>query len=303
MDLYRINLNLLVALDALLLEQSVSLAAKKLFITQAAMSNNLQQLRQLFKDELLVREKNRMRLTPYAKELQPKLHQVLQEVYSLVASGQRFAPEISARVFKIGMPDYLAALLLPKLLAHLETLAPNISLAISPVAACDRLEYFERGDIDLALGKMHKPYDSIATELLFSDKIICVLSNKHPLAKKEELSFQDYVNARHIAIRANAQVNTPITDEALEKLGYQRDVAVALPFVSPIFKLIEQSDTLIGTMTERMALAYQQQAHYVIKPLPFKAPKIGFYLAWHPRHNSDLGHQWLRQQIQLLFQN
>jgi DNA-binding transcriptional LysR family regulator len=128
MDLYRVNLNLLIALDALLLEQSVTFAAKKLFITQAAMSNSLQQLRILFKDDLLVRDKSRMILTHYARELQPRLHQVVQEVHSLVVSGQRFEAKTSERVFKIGTSDYMAALLLPKLIACLQHQAPKMKI-------------------------------------------------------------------------------------------------------------------------------------------------------------------------------
>ncbi|MCX7123961.1 MAG: LysR family transcriptional regulator, partial [Gammaproteobacteria bacterium] len=82
-DLYRLNLNLLVALDVLLAEQSVTQAAKKLFMTQAAMSNNLQQLREIFKDELLIREKNRMTPTSYATSLQSRLHEILEELRSV----------------------------------------------------------------------------------------------------------------------------------------------------------------------------------------------------------------------------
>lgn len=120
MDLYRLNLNLLIALDILLQEQSVTQSAQKLSITQAAMSNNLQQLRNIFKDELLLREGTRMVLTSYARELQPKLHQVLQEVRSLVEGGQRFIPETSERIYRIAMTDYIASLLLPKLTSHLQ---------------------------------------------------------------------------------------------------------------------------------------------------------------------------------------
>src|SRR4051812_29769674 len=107
-ELYRINLNLLVALDVLLAEQSVTKAAKKLFLTQAAMSNNLQQLREIFKDDLLIREKNGMILTSYALDLQPKLHQVLEELRTVVLAGQRFVPELSQRTFKVGMTDYMS---------------------------------------------------------------------------------------------------------------------------------------------------------------------------------------------------
>src|SRR3990167_7170427 len=125
MNLHRINLNLLASLDILLQERSVTRAAERAFITQSGMSNTLQQLREIFKDKLLMREKNGMALTSFAKELQPQLHRVLQELGSLVINCRCFDPKKSTRVFKIALSDYLSALLLPKLLRVLKTHAPT----------------------------------------------------------------------------------------------------------------------------------------------------------------------------------
>ncbi len=113
MNLYRINLNLLVALDILLAEQNVTRAAGKLFISQAAMSNNLQQLREILNDELLVRKKNKMLLTNYARTLHPKLRNVLEELTSIIDHDNRFDLTTCDRKFKIGISDHWATLIFP----------------------------------------------------------------------------------------------------------------------------------------------------------------------------------------------
>ncbi len=298
MDLYRINLNLLIALDQLLTEKSVTKAAEKLSITQAAMSNNLQQLRELFSDELLVREKHHMLLTRYARELQPKLHQIIEEVRTLIVNGQRFCPEKSERMFKIGVPDYMAPLIMPKLLAYLHKHAPGIKIVLTSIQYLAGSEPFEKGDYDLAIGKLFTASPSVQTQFLFKDPLVCILNPKHALAKKKKLSLEDYIQAEHIAICAD---NTPfavsIVEQALARLGIARSVKFSLPFIMPIFKLIEQSTTLLGTVIKSMADLYQDNKKFLIKPLPFSAPEVEFYLAWHQRSDNDLGHRWLREII------
>lgn len=297
MDLYRLNLNLLIALDALLLEQSVTLAAKKLFITQAAMSNNLQQLRNIFKDDLLIREKNHMVLTSYARELQPKLHQVLQEIHSLVISGQRFEPETSERVFKIGVSDYMAVLLLPKLIAHLAQTAPEIKISVVSVYHLSGIEPFERGDYDLAIGKVFEISSPIRKELLFKDFGVVVVNRNHKLARKKKITLKDYLSYKHIVVRADNPHFPPVIEQALAKKGFRRNAQISLPFIIPIFKLLEKSDELIATVIHSMTVVYKKNSDFVVKPLPFEIPEIEFFVAWHQRYDNDPGHKWLRQQI------
>ena len=297
MDLYRLNLNLLIALDVLFLEQNVTEAAKKLFITQAAMSNNLQKLREIFKDDLLIRDKNRMRLSAYAEMLQPKLHQVLQEVRSLIESGQRFEPETSTRLFKVGMPDYLAALLLPKLAAYLQHAAPHIRLSIIPSSHLSGIDAFQRGDYELGLGKAFEITSPIQKKLLFKDTGVCIMSRDHPLAKKKKITLKDYLSNKHVAVHSNHPNFPPVIEQSLGKLGFKRDVLIYIPFVLPIYQIIEESDNLLGTVIRSMTLVYQKKHSFVIKALPFSIPKIDFYAGWHHKYDQDLGHIWLREKI------
>ena len=297
MNLDRVNLNLLVALDELLTAQSVTVAAKKLFLTQAALSNNLQQLREIFKDPLLVREKNYMVLTQYAKELRPKLHQVLQEMHSLLISGQRFEPSTSTRLFKIGMSDYMASLILPKLSKILSQQAPEIKIQIISDTHIGSAEPFEKGDYELALSKIFEHKKGLCYQPLFSDTGVCILNPRHPLAKKKKITLKEYLSYHHVAAQAD-HPNTPrLIEEALEKQGAHREISIGSPFIHPILDIIAHSETLIGTVIKRVAEAYYTPDRFVIKALPFEMTPIPFYLLWHQRHDSDIGHRWLREQI------
>jgi DNA-binding transcriptional LysR family regulator len=301
-DLYRLNLNLLVALDILLAEKSVTKAAQKLFLTQAAMSNNLQQLRVIFKDELLIREKNRMVLTSFAASLQAKLHHVLEQMRELVENGQQFAAETSNRLFKIAMSDYCSALVLPQLLEKLEQAAPGIKLTVIPADPLNSPQPFENGDCDLALGMLPFTDPAVTKQLLFQDQGVCVMNTQHACAKKPKLSLTDYLAYPHLAITRVGQSDRPkLVEEALAALNVQRNVKIGLPYMEPIFQMIAQSETLLATIPHKVAKRYQNQYHFVIKPLPFTIKPMEFYLVWHRRYDSDFGHQWLRAQIAAIF--
>lgn len=298
MDLYRINLNLLVALDALFEEKSVTRAAKKLFITQAALSNNLVQLRKIFDDELLVRQKNHMALTSFAIELQPKLHRLLEEMRCVIASGQEFEPEKSARLFKIGMTDYLSILILPQLLCALQKKAPNVKIEIIPEYYVHSEEAFEDEKYDLALGKMIHLGASIQKALLFQDIAVCIMNPKHPLAGKKKITLKEYLSYKHISIRSNSPHYPPVIEQALSRHSVERECRLSLPFASAVFTIIENSTSpLIGTILRSVAEHFHKRQSVIIKPVPFKLESVSFYAGWHRRFDNDPGHRWLREEI------
>lgn len=296
MDLYRINLNLLVALDVLLQEKSVTLAAKRLFITQAAMSNNLNQLRTLFNDPLLIREKNKMLLSTFAKDLQGTLQNVLTDVETIIASQQHFIPAETKRVFTIGMPDFIAAILLPRLMQVISKEAPNMQIKIAAIKHVEDERVFENENLDLLIAKTYPKAATINRTEILEDKVVVLLNKRHPLASKKKITLKDYLAYKHVAIKADNSNSLGIVDQALEKLKIKRDVSVALPFIIPIFKIIEYAPNLIASVTLATIQSYQKQ-QFAIKELPFELPKIYFYALWHKRHDNDKGHMWLRDKI------
>lgn len=298
-DLYRVNLNLLVALDVLLTEQNVTRAAKKLSITQSAMSNNLQQLRTIFKDELLIRESKNMIMTSSAKALHPKIHSVLHEVNSIISNGQPFDPETSARVFRIALSDYLSSTLLPRVLQKIQKKAPNIKLCIKGLTSIDSSEGLENGEYDLMIGKILNGKLSIQKRVLFKDEIVAIVNKNNILAKKKKITVDDFLSQKHIGCTGSN--NKPsFIDESLNSINKKRDLRMEIPFFIPMFKIIEESDNLIATTPKVIAEFHQTNYSYVIKSLPFKTKSIEYSMAWHSSVDNDAGHCWLRQQFNSL---
>ena len=301
MDLYRINLNLLVALNTLLHEKSVTIAAKKLFLTQAAMSNNLSRLRQLFSDELLIREKNRMVLTSVAESLQPRLHRTIEEIHYLLNNNAQFNPKQTTRVFNIGMSEFLADLILPTLLPLLQKQAPNIKINVIYQYQLTSVAPFEKEEYELGIGKIFQLTAPIKTQLLFKDAATCIMSSKHPLANKKTLSMKDYLAYPHISIRALDLQLPSVLDQILDEYDMQRNVRINIPFLSTAFNLIEHSTCLIATVLTKNTSVFKQKRCFVLKKLPFETPEMKFYQAWHQRFDNDLGHRWLRETIRKIF--
>lgn len=301
-NLYRVNLNLLVALNVLLQEKSVTKAADKLFMTQAAMSKNLASLREIFKDELLIREKNYMVLTAYAERLQTKLQPLIEEIRSFIENGQRFEQSTSRRNFKIGMSDYVTSLVLPKLQAHLAKIAPSICLSIVTIDHLSDPSVFEQGEFDLAIGKDFGGNAIVNRHLLFKDKGICIVGNKHPLARQKKISLQDYLAYNHIAVLRSNDPNRPrMIDNFLAEMAVQREVIIELPYMEPILQIVSQSKELIGSLPQKIATHYQKHYQFTTFPLPFDLKPMEYYLLWNHRFDNDLGHTWLREQIKKLF--
>ena len=154
-ELGSFNLNLLLALDALLTERSVTAAARRVGVTPSAMSHSLAELRELLDDALLVRSGREMLLTPRAQALVTPLHQLLGDAQRLLGGGASFEPETAERRFVIAAPDFLATLLLPPLLAAIGRNAPRISIEIVPSTRRGNAWLLESGDLDLALRVDH----------------------------------------------------------------------------------------------------------------------------------------------------
>lgn len=300
-SLYRINLNLLVALKILLQEKNVTNAAKKLFITQAAMSKNLSSLREIFKDELLLREKNKMVLSDYAQSLVPRLNQIIEELSSFIENGQHFDPMTSQRSFTIGMSDYVCSIILPKITKLLAKNAPGIKVKVVSTDHVTDLVSFNNGQLDLAIGKSISSISGIKKHLLFEDNGICIVGLNHPLAKKKKISLEEYLGFEHVAILRSDNPDRPkLIDNALAEISVERRIAIELPYVEPIFQIVQDSNQLIGSMPEEIAQHYRNQYQFKIFPLPFALKPMEYYLLWNHRSDNDLGHKWLREQVCLL---
>lgn len=295
MNIRRINLNLLVALDALLTEKNVTQAGNNIHITQSAMSSALARLRELFNDPLLIREGRAMKLTSKALELAPKVHEILLQIERTIMPTD-FDPKSSEHTFRIGMSDYVEFVLLPKLLPLLDKVAPNVRLKITHLNALDKREPFDEMQLDIGIGIVFdKTHESLSTELLFTDTSACVADAKNPLLQKK-LTLQKYLQAKHMVIIFPEEPYRSCIDITLDKLGYKRNSVIAVPHMIPgLFALANTA--LLVTTTSIIAHSIAKSLKLAIQKPPFKTELVEVKQAWPKQFDNNSGHKWLRHMI------
>ncbi len=295
MNVHKLNLNLLRALDALLTEANVTRAAEKCFISQSAMSNALGQLRNYFNDDLLVRSPRGMQLTAKASLLQPKLHYLINELKSLMTEEPSFDPTSSTRVFKIGMSDIGEILLLPIILAKLQKQAPNVQLLVKHINHVTAHEVFSRGDIELATACLMDENSHLNHSDCINFNGMIIAKKNHPLMRKR-ITMKDYLNAKHIRVQYHLGFGDTRIDKTLESLHVQRDVVVSLPHITPIFFMLRSTE-LIASIPAVVSKAVLNKFNLAMQPLPFKMPKRHTYTVWNKVNDTDPGLIWLRSLI------
>jgi DNA-binding transcriptional LysR family regulator len=300
MNMSRINLNLLVALDALLDESNVTRAANKLFITQSAMSNLLKQLRRLFGDELLVQNGRSMILTLRAETLRPELKQLLAHAENII-QGQTFYPATSTRLFTIGMEEYAAFVLLPPLFTYLNTHAPHITLHVKNIPIFAEKSLLENKEVELAIGLLHEAMpESLSYEILFREKIVCIARPAHPLFAKK-LTLKSYLTAQHVSFLPTDNKTPHIVDHVLKEMGHERHVALRVSHIIPAIYTLAKCD-LVATVPGSIAIEAAELLNYVVQPCPFVLPETIFAQMWHPWTKTDGGNMWLRNVVKMIAQ-
>ena len=290
-----VDLNLVLALDALLAERHVTRAAARLGVTQSAASHALARLRDLFGDPLLVRgPRGAMITTPRAEALAPQVHRVLVDLAG-VLRGDAFDPATTRRVFRIGASDYAELVLLPKLIERIGRLAPGIDLWVHP--------FDEHGDAELAAGALDAvfalPRGSARSagsyeKVLFDEGFTCILRADHPLAGGK-LTLPRYCGASHLLVAPRGSPGS-LVDDALAEHGRSRRVALAVPHFLVVPYIVAGSD-LVATLASRVAARFTETLGLVAMPPPVQLPRFQIAVAWHERNHHDAAHRWLREQV------
>ncbi|MUF06824.1 LysR family transcriptional regulator [Pseudomonas sp. CCM 7893] len=292
-DLRRIDLNLLVVLDALLSEQHVTRAAERLHLSQPAVSHALARLRDLLGDPLLVRQGGTLAPTPRALELAAPLADALAQVQALLAPN-RFDPASAKRTFRLAMSDYGAALLLPGLVRTLRREAPGIDLLIIPASREGMVEGVLNGDIDLAAGVFPDLPAELRSTPLFEEHYACLV-DRDSLPADGILDLPTYLVRPHVLLEMRGS-GTPEIERALTAIRERRHVAISLPHWGVAPQLIQGTD-LILTVSSRSLLDIDQTRLLAVPP-PFPIPPFAFVLAWHSRRGGDPALQWLIEQVE-----
>lgn len=301
MNIRRLDLNLLIVLEALWSEGSVTRAAERLHVAQPTVSNALKRLRVYFGDPLLVRSGGGMRPTPRAKELIGPFRTALSHIERTVEGESAFVPTSSERVFRLATTDYVSLVLLPQLLDLLRQSAPSIRIAVTELNVAAPLEDLKSGDIDLVLGSLEPGRQDIHHSELFTDEYICLVRQSHPVIKRR-VSLQQFANASHIAIRRQHGGTGGLLDDILGQQGLQRRIAIYLPhFASAPFVLL--SSDLVLTTGARIGKLLQQNFPLQLLRHPVRLRPFVVYQMWHQRSDKEPGHQWLRQTVSAIAAN
>lgn len=304
MNIDRIDLNLLVYLDVLLRERSVTNAANQLGLSQPAMSNGLRRLRDLLGDPLLVRTSDGMTPTERALELQPVIRQSLSQLESALQTKQPFDAANSDRVFRIMASDYAESALFPQILKQLRDIAPGITLDIMTPSDVTFLDV-EQGKVDMVINRFDAMPQSFHQKTIWTDTFSCLLSCNNPIIDK--FNLDTYLQANHIWVSktgfgAGVGINPQDVqrlgwvDGALNEIDKKRNITVFTRHYQTAMLLAEQDD-LIVTLPTRAAKLRHNHKDVVIKAPPFEIPPIELKMAWSPLLQHNPSHQWLRNLI------
>lgn len=296
-NLAAIDLNLLVVFDAVFAARHVTLAGRKIGLSQPATSNALSRLRHLFDDELFVKTSSGMQPTPKAVTLAEPIRQVLEQIQATLTTNAEFIPEVSERLFTIGMSDLMALNVLPKLMQSLEHIAPRVKIRVRSIDRDRGLQMIDADELDLAIGFFPKRSAWHQTQVLFQETFVGVCRQNHPIAD-QPITMETYLAASHLLVSPKEDVSGRV-DDLLAGQNLKRQVALALPqFLAAPFAIAQTN--LLATVPASLARTYADLLNLQIVPLPFELSGFAVLMLWHTKNQNDPAHDWLRQLIKNL---
>ncbi len=292
MGLHGIDLNLLVAFDALMAERSVTRAGLRIGRTQPAMSAALARLRTLLKDELFVRGPAGLQPTPRALDLAGPLGRALADIQHTLAFTQDFDPATTAASFVLGLSDHPTFVVLPRLLAALGGRAPGVTLQVRNFTARDAaITMLDAGEVDLAIGVPPSPAGRILTRPLFQERFVSILRRGHPLAGGP-LGLDGFLALSHLLVSPENDRFGEV-DAALARRGLKRRLALTLPNMYAAPLLVARSD-LIATVMAGVVEASGHAGDLAVLDPPLALAPVPHVLSWHRRNDGHPAQRWFR---------
>ena len=290
----RLDLNLLVALDALLTERSVSLAADRLFLSQSATSSALGRLREYFRDDLLVLKGRQMILTSRAEELIEPTRAVLEQIRSTIAVKPEFDPASSDRLIRFMASDYTTEVLLAPALERMQQVAPKMRFEILHMSSAP-VEAIERGYVDLLVTVDFATSSDHPSELMFQDDYVVVGDHANP-AMSQEMTSELYLSLGHVTVRFNRSRIPAFDDWYMRRKKQQRQLDVITASFGTMPGLIIGTNR-IGTMHRRFAKKMAKYYPLVMTEVPFEIPPVRELAQWDIANNNDAAIRWVVSQL------
>lgn len=296
MELNRVDLNLLVALDALLDERSVTRAADRLSVGQSAMSATLVRLRKLFDDPIFVRQGRNLVATPFAESLVEPVRDALTRIETVLSAGRTFDPKTDSRTFSVLASDYTTMVFLKPLLVRLAKIAPNVVLSIRP-AGDDFVDQLRRNDADLLIipQQVFPGVEEFPHRVLYSDRFVAV-TDRANTSVGQKLTMKALSESRYLATTSGRYKS--YVEVQLDDLGITRKIEITAGFtVAP--QLLAGTD-FITVIHERLAKLVAPTLGLRLMELPVELEPLTEVMLWTSRSNDDPAHRWLRAQIRSL---
>ncbi|MCZ4279378.1 LysR family transcriptional regulator [Kiloniella laminariae] len=292
-----LDLNLLVVFEAIMTERSMTGAARRIGMTQPAVSNAVARMRQVWNDPLFVKQGRGIRPTPYAERLWEKTRAPLLEIRD-AASGDQFDPGKSGRVFRIGVTEYPVDMLWLPLRKFLEQEAPGVSLHSVPLHG-NTEELLLDASVDLVIHYYVGRHKQIRSSWLFNNHLVCAVRPGHPMLQSlksgDVLPLEDYLAADHLMVSLTGAASANV-DSILRRQGLARRVAMTVTHFAAIPPLLMQTDLVCVTPQAVVARAVKA-GELVIVPLSFEIEPAPISLVWHSRQDRDPGSIWMRKLI------
>jgi DNA-binding transcriptional LysR family regulator len=285
-----IDLNLLVALDALLQEGSVTGAARRVGLSTPAMSHALARIRERVGDAVLVRSGRGMLLTPRAEELKPRVRSVVAEAKLALEPAREFVAQTLARTFVVHVTDYVLTVLGLAVDRILREESPGVCVRFVPNTSDDPGALREGGS-DLAVGIYGDLPQEMRSRRLLTDRFVCVVRKGHPAVSKR-FTLEQFVALSHIQVAPRAKPGGYL-DDVLRQKGLERRVARAVPYFLSALQLAAETDYVL-TVSERIAARFAGPMGLQLLEVPVKLRPYALSLVWHPRVDGDPAHRFLR---------
>lgn len=291
-SLRKLDLNLLLALDVLIQEASVTKAAEELNVSQSSMSYSLKRLRELLEDPILIRTSRDMEVTPFALEIAPSIRQSLLGIQGALLNRELFAPETAQETFRIAASDYAESTLGAELLRALGQKAPNIRLRINDIDRDLVLNELDCGRIDICIGVGLSLKGWHVQQKLYREEFVCVIDSNSDV---DRLSLETYAERPHILVSMRndfeGAVDSLLTQQQLSRqVMWSTSHFMAVPF------LIAQTN-YVTLLPKRMAQKCAQSMGLRLLSPPVDLAGFDVSMYWHQRNNNVPSHQWLRHQL------
>jgi DNA-binding transcriptional LysR family regulator len=293
-NLSRIDLNLLVVLETIVVEGGVSRAAERLNLTQPAVSHALARLRDLFGDPLFVRQGRTLAPTALTKRLIEPLHQSLHALGALIGKSDGFDPARSETTFAVAMRDPMEVLILPTLMRRLARDAAKIDLRTVQVRRRSVETGLADGTLDAVLDVALPLSERIHRQRVGADRFVVVARKAHPRVRPG-FTLPTYLEQRHVMVTSRRR-GPGAEDIELGQHGLRRHVSLRCRNFIAAFRVVGATD-LVLTMPERYAALLAAGSAVRVLRMPLKMPTLDLYLYWHDRVHDDPANRWLRERL------